>query len=61
VFDPSFAKLLTVLIMFVGIPVGAWYLIRSAVASGVRAGRRPEPPPPAPPADHSGSDPGSPS
>ncbi len=44
---------LGILIVIVGMGVGAWYFIRSAVASGVRAARRDEKP--GPPEDGSGS------
>jgi hypothetical protein len=54
-FEPSLSKLLLTLILFLGIPVGAWYFIRSAVASGVRAAHRRDDGPP--PADQPGSDP----
>ncbi len=45
-------KLFIVLIIL-GMPVGAWYFIRSAVASGVRAAHRRDD---GPPADQPGSD-----
>jgi hypothetical protein len=41
-FDPSWAKLLIVLVLLGVIAVGGWFFLRAAVSSGVRGARRQE-------------------